>query len=667
MKRLICLICIGVLVACGGDGDSGGAGNPPPEGGDTAGVEAKAARRVDPIRIEAFGSSGDTPCWLGRSKRFTGDRICTRGTRASQNSAPTASDLSVTVDYGSQTSDALTAADADNDPLTFEVVDMPILGTLTVNSTTGEFTYSPPPLQAGTDSFTYRVSDGQLTSNVATVTITVNPAYDICEECAPDFETPGLMERSASILDLNQDGLDDLIFSGPAWIRDPNTGTFVTDIRTPVRVLLNDGSGNFVDGTAQVIAGPIPALVHAAAGTFADFNGDGLPDVFLGDTGPDADFNIGEPNVLLLSTATGQLADASDNLVGQPCVSAVPAYVGAPDCATVNFELVYEGNGPLSPVPVDAPHSAASGDIDGDGDNDIFVQNVGFTGIQTNLYFLLNDGFGNFTANWAFVPIEIRMFGGGGNWATSELFDLDGDTRSDLVVGAQGPSFVPGRFGRNMIFWNDGTGDFSRGSLCNRDGDGGCALGGSAAEVTVLPTVEDRTYPTQVRGDPDIERFYIGSAITAADIDGDQDLDLIIANTGAPPGSGWAGRFIQVFINNGDRTFTDESAARFPVQTGDGRWLMGLEVIDFNGDGAPDLLAQHDDLSEEGFGDLIWINDGAGRFAVLDNSVLGKTGWLFPVDVHGDGDLDFLVYNDIRAIEPDHVQDFSLLIRRSVQ
>ena len=149
--------------------------------------------------------------------------------------------------------------------------------------------------------------------------------YDTCEQCAPDIETLGLMERSASIVDLNQDGLDDLIYHGPSWLYDPNTGTFITGIRTPVRVLLNDGSGNFVDGTAQVIAGRVPTMVSASSAAVADFNGDELLDVFLGDHDRDDHLNTGKPNVLLLSTATGQLADASDNLVGRPCVSAVPA------------------------------------------------------------------------------------------------------------------------------------------------------------------------------------------------------------------------------------------------------------------------------------------------------------------------------------------------------
>ena len=63
--------------------------------------------------------------------------------------------------------------------LTAQVVTAPAHGSLTLNPN-GGFTYAPAASFAGTDSFTYRASDGTATSSPATVTITVVAAH-----CAP--------------------------------------------------------------------------------------------------------------------------------------------------------------------------------------------------------------------------------------------------------------------------------------------------------------------------------------------------------------------------------------------------------------------------------------------------------------------------------------------------
>ncbi|MEQ1846198.1 MAG: Ig-like domain-containing protein, partial [Nitrospira sp.] len=62
--------------------------------------------------------------------------------------------------------------DPNGNPLTAALVTGPTKGTLTFNAN-GTFTYRPNAGFIGTDSFTYRASDGTATSNLATVTITV--------------------------------------------------------------------------------------------------------------------------------------------------------------------------------------------------------------------------------------------------------------------------------------------------------------------------------------------------------------------------------------------------------------------------------------------------------------------------------------------------------------
>jgi hypothetical protein len=57
-------------------------------------------------------------------------------------------------------------------PLTAIKVTDPVHGTVTLNAD-GSFSYLPPSGYTGTDTFTYKASDGQLYSNIATVTITI--------------------------------------------------------------------------------------------------------------------------------------------------------------------------------------------------------------------------------------------------------------------------------------------------------------------------------------------------------------------------------------------------------------------------------------------------------------------------------------------------------------
>src|SRR5206468_4196104 len=64
--------------------------------------------------------------------------------------------------------------DPEHQALTAILVSGPAHGTLTLNAD-GSFAYTPAPNFNGVDSFSYRANDGSLNSNVATVTLTVNP------------------------------------------------------------------------------------------------------------------------------------------------------------------------------------------------------------------------------------------------------------------------------------------------------------------------------------------------------------------------------------------------------------------------------------------------------------------------------------------------------------
>ncbi|PYR59927.1 MAG: hypothetical protein DMF91_13540 [Acidobacteria bacterium] len=89
------------------------------------------------------------------------------------NDAPVASDQAVATD-GTPKAIVLSATDVEGSPLTYAIVTAPAHGTL--SGTAPNLTYTPAPAYNGADSFTFTANDGQATSNVATVFITVaNP------------------------------------------------------------------------------------------------------------------------------------------------------------------------------------------------------------------------------------------------------------------------------------------------------------------------------------------------------------------------------------------------------------------------------------------------------------------------------------------------------------
>jgi 5-hydroxyisourate hydrolase-like protein (transthyretin family) len=90
------------------------------------------------------------------------------------NHPPVANNQSVSVVKNTPKNIVLAASDPDADPLTYIVVNPPAYGILSGNAPA--LTYQPQTGYAGSDSFTFKVRDGQLDSNVATVSITVNSA-----------------------------------------------------------------------------------------------------------------------------------------------------------------------------------------------------------------------------------------------------------------------------------------------------------------------------------------------------------------------------------------------------------------------------------------------------------------------------------------------------------
>jgi VCBS repeat-containing protein len=95
------------------------------------------------------------------------------------NDAPVATNDTVTVteDIAIVVNVLANDQDVDGDELVAKLVDAPSNGTVTINGD-GTFTYLPSLNFTGVDAFTYQVSDGELESGMATVTLDVTPVND---------------------------------------------------------------------------------------------------------------------------------------------------------------------------------------------------------------------------------------------------------------------------------------------------------------------------------------------------------------------------------------------------------------------------------------------------------------------------------------------------------
>jgi len=89
------------------------------------------------------------------------------------NIPPIANEQSVTTDQDTAVSIMLSANDANGDPLSYAITAAPKQGQLT--GTAPNLTYTPNAGFSGNDSFRFRANDGQANSNVATVSMTINP------------------------------------------------------------------------------------------------------------------------------------------------------------------------------------------------------------------------------------------------------------------------------------------------------------------------------------------------------------------------------------------------------------------------------------------------------------------------------------------------------------
>ena len=200
----------------------------------------------------------------------------------------------------------------------------------------------------------------------------------------------------------------------------------------------------------------------------------------------------------------------------------------------------------------------------------------------------------------------------------SAFTDLDGDGWPDLAVTSD--------FGTTRLYWNNGDGTFTDGTLA-----------------------------AQIGSDKN------GMGSTFGDYDGDGDLDWFVSSTfhefercqvstGCDP---WAATGNRLYRNDGNRLFSDATDS---AGVRDGGWGWGAVFFDFDNDGDLDLamvngMRESESPSEADLGySRLWRNDGNGvmteisQSAGLTEAAAGKG--LLTFDYDGDGDLDLFVVNN---------------------
>lgn len=363
------------------------------------------------------------------------------------------------------------------------------------------------------------------------------------------------------VFDANGDGLDDVLLAYSYMETSPQS--------LPLRLLISTGSG-FRDGS-QEIFGAAPRTDGSNTFAVADFNGDGRKDVFIGNSGMDRGNFPGAPETLLLSNG-GTLRDASAN---------------------VPRENSYT-------------HSMTYGDIDRDGDLDVFLGNLTapwISGQTAGPMILLNDGSGQFTADPSRLP--SHLFTSQTGYTGSVLADTDRDGDLDLVLGG----FQDGVQSRILI--NDGAGRFSEGPI--------------------LPG----------RPNPNAEADAV-TEILAQDLNGDGRVDLIMNVAG----DGYRLAHIQVLMNY-ESGFVDETALRIlslpTVADASVRYRVPskIKAVDVNGDGHMDIVAGGGTLNP------VMLNDGTGRFISMPDSwgLQNTFQYVAVGNFNGDAAADFLVWH----------------------
>jgi hypothetical protein len=436
-------------------------------------------------------------------------------------------------------------------------------------------------------------------------------------------------------------------------------GVVVPDNETNFVYLSGYGDGTFRSGinyySSPTGGGYEPEGVGLASG---DFNGDGYPDIVIGNAScvPSCEH---APITVFLSNPDGSMQPGvnyspnSGKYMLQFVAVADYNGDGKLDIAasdTVNGVIqVFLGNGDGTfQQPVSYPAGAAgaytvgivTADFNGDGKPDLaFVNNFGTISAPTsaNVGVLINNGAGGFntvvnTPNLSNVATELTAA------------DLNGDGKLDLTVPlygqcSAGTCSVPGSAVAILLGNGDGTfqaeSDFQLtnngtsylnpyyAAIGDINGDGKPDLAVTIQSVSpstgqgiaVALGNGDGTFqtPTLLSSSPQNPAFAsppLPGYVRMVDLNQDGNLDLVYTN--ALQGT------VAVLYGQGNGTFYD------PVDFAASRWAWDFALADVNGDGVPDVVTTGFEQNFSGVGVL--LNTSASATSLKSSAPNSTTG-----------------------------------------
>lgn len=218
-----------------------------------------------------------------------------------------------------------------------------------------------------------------------------------------------------------------------------------------VRILLNDGAGSFTAGTSLSSAGSVNRGVASG-----DVDGDGDIDLYIG-----TDSSLVQ-NTLWINNGAGGFTGTSiagdsfkvfgavmGDVDGDGDLDLYAGTLASSGTVQQNKLWINDGSGVFSASDITGDdartYKPAMGDVDGDGDLDIYAPSIG--SLPNRLW--INDGSGSFTAD-DLTGDSLDAYG-------ADMGDVDGDGDLDIYV-AVNP-------GQNKLWINDGTGSFSVGDV----------------------------------------------------------------------------------------------------------------------------------------------------------------------------------------------------------